>query len=211
MFRSLSLILLAFAGLAFSQDLDLAVVKQAFEDASIPTDLFINFDPSALLEVTFPEPGSQPITLHAGVQLPRNATAGPPEFGVIDDVGEGPFVVATVDPDALTPQDPSEAQIRHFLGPNFFVKCLPGDNVHTLVNRTPAISEFLQPTPPAGSDAHRYIFLLFNQPVSFNAQTLVTPTTPIELFNISAFAAATGLGDPIAGTFMLVAPDPTEA
>ncbi|KAG6887358.1 hypothetical protein C0992_012661 [Termitomyces sp. T32_za158] len=106
--------------------------------------------------------------------------------------------------------DAASAQIRHFLGPNFFAECVTEGHVHDLVNRTAAISEFLQPTPPAGSDAHRYIFLLFNQPTGFNAQTLVTPTTPITLFNISAFAEATGLGNPIAGTFMLVAPDPTE-
>lgn len=56
---------------------------------------------------------------------------------------------------------------------------------------------------------HRYIFLLFEQPEGFNDQTVVTPETPISLFNISAFAARVGLGDPIAGTFMLVAPNPT--
>jgi hypothetical protein len=55
----------------------------------------------------------------------------------------------------------------------------------------------------------RYIFLLFKQPDGFNDQTVVTPNTPTSLFNISAFAQEVGLGDPIAGTFMLVAPDPT--
>ncbi|KAG6872122.1 hypothetical protein C0995_012776 [Termitomyces sp. Mi166 len=175
----------------------------------IPTDLFINFNPKALLEVTFPQPTGEPITLHAGIQLPRNATAGPPTFSAIGDIGMGPFVIATVDPDAPTPQDPTNAQIRHFLGPNYFTESSPARGAEALVNRTAAISEFRQPTPPAGSDPHRYIFLLFNQPTEFNGQTLVTPTTPTNLFNISAFAAATGLGDPIAGTFMLVGPDPT--
>jgi hypothetical protein len=52
----------------------------------------------------------------------------------------------------------------------------------------------------------RYIFLLFNQPAGFNQQTLVTPDTSVQNFNISAFAKAVGLGNPIAGTFMLVAP-----
>ncbi|KAG5728062.1 OV-16 antigen [Termitomyces sp. T112] len=212
MVKSLNLILLSFVGLAVSQDLSLDAVKNAFNAASIPSDLFINFNPTALLEVTFPQPACKPITLHAGIQLPRNATAGPPTFGVIGAVGNGPFVIATVDPDALTPQDPNEAQIRHFLGPNFFIDpSSDHDNVQHLVNNTPAISQFLQPSPPAGSDPHRYIFLMFNQPTNFNSQTLVTPTTSIELFNISAFAAATGLGDPIAGTFMLVGPDPTTA
>jgi phosphatidylethanolamine-binding protein len=56
---------------------------------------------------------------------------------------------------------------------------------------------------------HRYIFLLFNQPEDFDSQTAVTPDTPINLFNLSSFAEAVGLGDPLGGTFMLVAPDPT--
>lgn len=75
---------------------------------------------------------------------------GPPTFRIVGDAGNGPFVVATVDPDAPTPQDPTSAQIRHFLGGNFFPK-----SGSLLVNATPAISEFRQPTPPVGSDAHR--------------------------------------------------------
>ncbi|KXN88547.1 CEN-like protein 2 [Leucoagaricus sp. SymC.cos] len=194
------LTLIAFA--VSAQDTSTATVKQAFDDANIPEDLSINFDPAALLEVTFPEGSSPPITLHAGQQLPRDATAGPPTFSISGSDCEGPFVVAAVDPDAPTPQDPTSAQIRHFLGGNF----TPGAN-GLLSNSTPALSEFRQPTPPAGSDAHRYIFLLFEQPDGFNDQTVVTPTTPVDLFDINAFAQEVGLGNPIAGTFMLVAPD----
>ncbi|KAJ7202157.1 phosphatidylethanolamine-binding protein [Mycena pura] len=109
-------------------------------------------------------------------------------------------VISTVDPDAPTPQDPNMAQIRHFLAGNFI------NEDGRLVNNTPAVSEFKQPTPPAGSDAHRYIFLLWRQSPEFARQTLINSTTPISLFNISQFAAAVDLGEPIAGTFMLVAP-----
>ncbi|KAF5374153.1 hypothetical protein D9615_008807 [Tricholomella constricta] len=198
-------VFLALAGFAAAQDTSISAVKQAFEAANIPSDLSINFDPRFLLEVTLPQPTGHPITLHAGVQLPRDSTAGPPFFSVVGDAGSGPFVVAAVDPDAPTPQMPTSAQIRHLLAPNFSA-AFPFAEVHPLVNSTAAISPYRQPTPPAGSDAHRYIFLLFRQPANFNEQTLVTSSTPVQLFNISSFAAATGLGDPIAGTFMLVAP-----
>lgn len=96
------------------------------------------------------------------------------------------------------------------------------------------MTEFIQPAPQAESDPHRYvlysisvlrvggggvaydvdlrvcryIFLVFNQPEGFNEQTLVTPETDILNFNLSVFADAVGLGDPIAGTYMLVGPDP---
>ena len=153
------------------------------------------------------------------------ATAGPPHFSVLGPANQGPFVVAAVDLDAPTPQAPTSAQIRHFLGGNFIRS--PSKSF-LLSNTTPAISEFRQPTPPAGSDPHRsvtacylrgeknrqtlkfirYVFLLFRQSKDFNQQTLVTPTTPIQLFNISQFASAVGLGEPIGGTFMLVGPPP---
>ncbi|KAJ7042166.1 PEBP-like protein [Mycena alexandri] len=185
---------------ALSQDVSIHAVEKAFNAADIPTDLEIVFKPTALLEVSLPQVTGRPITLHAGIQVPRNDTAGPPTFHVVGDVGRGPFVVATVDPDAPTPQVPTEAQIRHFLGGNFF------NEGGRLVNSTPAISNFLQPTPPAGSDAHRYIFLLFKQSPQFATQTLINSSSSIELFNISQFASAVDLGNPIAGTFMRVAP-----
>ncbi|KAJ7234021.1 phosphatidylethanolamine-binding protein, partial [Mycena haematopus] len=150
-------------------------VDNAFVAADIPTDLNIVFKPTALLEVSLPQTVGPPITLHAGIHVLRNDTAGPPIFHVVGNVGHGPFVISTVDPDALTPQDPT----------------------------------FLQPTPPAGSDAHRYIFLLFNQSPQFAHQTLVNSTTIVSNFDISQFARAVDLGNPIAGTFMLVAPEPT--
>ncbi|KAF5360966.1 hypothetical protein D9756_004548 [Leucocoprinus leucothites] len=193
----LSLIALAVT----AQDTNVRTVKRTFDAANIPTDLSITFDPTALLEVTFPEPNARPITIHAGQQLPRDSTAGPPTLNLRGSNSRGPFVVAAVDPDAPTPQEPTSAQIRHFLGGNF-----TPNGSGLLSNSTPALSEFRQPTPPAGSDAHRYIFLVFEQPDGFNDQTVVTPATPVQNFDISAFADAVGLGNPIAGTFMLVAP-----
>ncbi|KAJ7202158.1 PEBP-like protein [Mycena pura] len=197
---SLILSLCTFALGVAGQDLSIRAVKKAFRAADVPADLDIVFRPTALLEVGFPQATGKPIVLHAGVQVPQNDTAGPPTLRVVGDVGRGPFVVSTVDPDAPTPQDPTMAQFRHFLGGDFFSR----DGL--LVNNTPAISDFLQPGPPAGSDAHRYVFLLFHQSPEFAKQTLVNSATSRALFNISQFAAAVDLGKPIAGTFMLVAP-----
>lgn len=118
-----------------------------------------------------------------------------------------------VDLDAPTPQSPTNAQIRHFLGGNF--KLEPsGSNLlgpTILRNSTPAVTEFHQPTPPAGSDPHRYVFLLFKQPEDFNAKTptLVNASTSIQNFNISQFAQEIGMGNPLGGSFMLVGPDPS--
>ena len=66
------------------------------------------------------------------------------------------FVLAMVDPDAPTPQSPTEAEIRHLLAPNITLSGSLADGA-LLVNNTPAISDFLRPTPPAGSDPHRSV------------------------------------------------------
>ncbi|KAI0785189.1 phosphatidylethanolamine-binding protein [Abortiporus biennis] len=200
------------ASCTVGQDTSLATVKNAFNTANIPTDAQINFNPSVLLEVAFPQAAGRPVQVHAGIQLPRNATAIPPTFSVRDRafLPRQEFVVAMVDLDAPTPQTPTSAQIRHFLGGNFHTVPSLGDQ-ERLVNETQAISNFLQPTPPAGSDPHRYVFLLFEQPNGFNQQTLVTGNTSIANFNISSFASEVGLGNPIGGSFILVGPDPTTA
>lgn len=52
------------------------------------------------------------------------------------------------------------------------------------------------------------MFLLFSQPADFNGQTLVNSTTPVNNFNISAFAETLEMGNPLGGTFILVGPDP---
>ncbi|KAI0306152.1 phosphatidylethanolamine-binding protein [Multifurca ochricompacta] len=190
-------------------DSSLAKVRQKFEDFNIPANVHLTFDPVVLFELTFPEPGAAPIHVMAGEQLERNATAGPPQFALRSDhraaTGHGPFVIVAVDPDAPTPQAPTVSQIRHFLGGGFQFGA-GHKGMRTLVNDTPAITEFRQPTPPAGSDPHRYVFLLFKEPSGFSQQTLVNSSTSIAHFNISAFADATGLGNPLGGTFIRVGP-----
>ena len=94
--------------------------------------------------------------------MTNTETTLPPTFGIripgSRELARNPFVVAMVDLDALTPQDPNLAQIRHFLGGNFDgnLKSIDlQDATVPLTNTTPAISNFLNPTPPAGSDPHR--------------------------------------------------------
>ncbi|KAJ3483642.1 hypothetical protein NLI96_g6171 [Meripilus lineatus] len=175
----------------------------------IPNDANLDFNPNFILDVTFPQAEGGSVPLSAGMTLPRGETAIPPIFNLVvpnakceaDD-----FVLAMVDLDAPTPQSPTSAQIRHFLGGDFHFAPLGKGGAVTFVNSTPAISQYRQPTPPAGSDPHRYVFLVFNQPSGFDEQTVVTPTTSIANFNISDFAIEVGLGNPIAGNFMLVGP-----
>jgi phosphatidylethanolamine-binding protein (PEBP) family uncharacterized protein len=65
--------------------------------------------------------------------------------------------------------------------------------------------KYFQPSPPAGDPPHRYTFLLYAQPANFT----VPPKYPnlqqsVLGFDLNAFAAAAGLGQPKAATFMQV-------
>ncbi|KZS89955.1 PEBP-like protein [Sistotremastrum niveocremeum HHB9708] len=178
-----------------------AQAKAAFIRAKLVPDVLSSFNPIFTLGVTFHFDG---LTREGnlGTNIPRSETANRPTWSV-SDVSPGfekkTFVVAMVDPDAPTPQDPTVAQIRHFLGGGF--KLENG----VLVNTTAALSNYLQPTPPDGSDPHRYTFLLFEQPTDFPTSL----TTPISGFNISAFAEQFKFGPPLAGNFITVSANKT--
>jgi phosphatidylethanolamine-binding protein len=117
-----------------------------------------------------------------------------------------------VDPDAPTPQNRSLSQVRHFIGGDFSVSDIDNSTcIAKLTNSSVAVSEYLSPGPPPGSDPHRYTILVYLQPQNANfvqvASELVNSTTPVVGFNLSSFAAALSLGDPIAGTFFMTGPD----
>lgn len=62
------------------------------------------------------------------------------------------FIIVIVDPDAPTPQSPTAADFLHFVGGDFNPDPITG----LLSNSSPALLEYFSPTPPAGSDPHRY-------------------------------------------------------
>lgn len=147
----------------------------------IPEDTNIIFNPTTLLEVQFPQANGSAVKVKAGAQvlqprqfsqslyiiplshpLIRTETAIPPVFGIQRskwaDTPCDTFVVAMIDLDAPTPQNPNVSEIRHFLGDNFTLQPPDCKGLSLLSNSTRALSEFLQPAPPAGSDPHRYYF-----------------------------------------------------
>ncbi|KAI0031944.1 phosphatidylethanolamine-binding protein, partial [Vararia minispora EC-137] len=109
-----------------------------------------------------------------------------------------------VDPDAPSPQDHSHSDVRHFVGPNFHLGASG-----KLTNSTPALSEFRDPRPTAFSTPHRYTLLAFVQPPGFMAAAtpIIRENPSVTNFNLTSFVAATGLGDPVAGTFFLTGSD----
>ncbi|KAF8913753.1 phosphatidylethanolamine-binding protein [Gymnopilus junonius] len=190
---------------------DLSNVTTAFSSAQIVPDVLQSFNPGDVVNITF----TDPVTMEnedvvPGILLTTEQTSVQPDIFLIPSginlTGNTSFVVTIVDPDAPTPQNHSISQFLHFLGGDF----TPDPTSGLLSNSSPNLMEFIGPAPPAGSDPHRYVLLVYSQPGGFdtNAPTLVNSSTPRNNFNISTFAQAVDLGDPVAGNYFLVGPTP---
>jgi len=147
-------------------------------------------------------------------QHKRAVPASPPTLGFLSDLvnvsTETLYLLAMVDPDAPAPANPTRAQILHWIQPGLTldpVRSADNPFIWTLRNHSAPIVPYARPSPPNYSPAHRYIELLFQQP----SQTFVMPdafsgfsATNRTNFNVTLFAAAAGLGDPVAATYFLV-------
>ncbi|KIJ54150.1 hypothetical protein M422DRAFT_775343 [Sphaerobolus stellatus SS14] len=211
-FTSLSLFLIIFTTVtAFDTP---ESVRRAFIQSGLVPRVVSSFNPVLLLDVTYtiPDTEQKKVVTPPGRNFTRPQVEFTPTWSIpsFDQrLTSETFVVAMVDPDAPTPEDPTDAQIRHFLGGNFKLKGHIATGLGlgaALVNSTPALSEYRQPTPPNTSHPHRYTWLLYRQPLDFPTEL----TTPIQNFNISAFAEQFNLGPPLAGNFMTVSTNPAD-
>ncbi len=160
--------------LAYGQDAQRAA--DAFTQGRVVPDVLPSFSPLASIDVVFTDPTNmQQLNVTPGMnltmtrkfsfvfedtQVPDTAPVPPetsmqPQFFLNTTnttLANGTFVLAIVDPDAPTPQNTSISQFRHMLGGDFRVNATGG----VLMNTSAALSDFVPPTPPAGSDPHRF-------------------------------------------------------
>ncbi|PPR04058.1 hypothetical protein CVT24_010633 [Panaeolus cyanescens] len=189
--RSITIPFVLFFGLALAQSDDpFSDVTSAFNTAQIVPDVISTFSPTELVNVSFTDPTTQDmLNVDTGMMLTPDRTDS--------------FVVALVDPDAPTPQTAMMgSQFLQFLGGDFMADPVTG----ILLNNSAALMEYTPPTPPSGSDPHRYIVLVYNQSTNFDtdAPSMFSSSTSQSSFDISTFAQSLGLGDPVAGNFFIV-------
>lgn len=155
-------------------------ITAAFSQAKVVPDVIHTFNPTALVNITFTEPTTMQVAnVTPGIQLTMNRepptppqklvynssttteTAMEPQFflGMANGSNSSSssadqmFVLALVDPDAPTPQNPNVSEFLHFLGGDFGLGM--GRDPTQLLNQSAALTDFFPPTPPAGSDPHR--------------------------------------------------------
>ncbi|KAI0265879.1 phosphatidylethanolamine-binding protein [Gloeopeniophorella convolvens] len=195
--------------ITFPTNVTAATVMQTFQNASIVPSVIPTFNVSSLLDLVFNSTTTPDLAIVPGQNVSiEQATVPQPLFFLATNetaLLNETFVLVIVDPDALTPQQPNLSDFRHFLGLDFRLARGASGNHSQLTNTTPALTEFLAPAPPPGSDPHRYVTLLYLQPANFTtvAPTLINASTPRNNTNLTAFVAATHLGSPVAGTFYL--------
>ncbi|GBM89909.1 OV-16 antigen [Araneus ventricosus] len=96
------------------------------------------------------------------------------------------------DPDTLTPQNPNQANYRHWMFEN-----VPGN----IIQNGDLVTVYDRPEPPAYSDPHRYIFLIYEQPRKLKDHFDDRKRTN---FNLKKFVQDRGLKGPVAGNFFLL-------
>ncbi|PPQ99236.1 hypothetical protein CVT24_009255 [Panaeolus cyanescens] len=176
-------------------------VKLVFNDARIPDDVKIEFQPQALLNIAWPSPDYEtgPTYTYPGRHLRDNLTYTTPMFSAtsLPNDKHGPFIILMFTPDVPATEKPS---IRDFIGSDFYVTHGTGG---ALVNQTTPVANWRRPLPPRISQGQRYIFLMYDQPPTFDGPTSLGNTT-FRNFDIVDYAVRNGLGDPVAGTFVYI-------
>lgn len=120
-------------------------------------------------------------------------------------------MVLLVDEDV--PRNDTRVQLLHWLQPNLVSQngSLNLTVDVTATGASPAVgAPYLPPTPPGGSGAHRYTFLLYEQPDMWMFPTNYSQLNPPSdssarsPFNVSDFVTAAGLGQVIGANFLRV-------
>ena len=136
---------------------------------------------------------------------PSSVPALPPKVASTTPL-EGTYLLSLQDPDAMTPAAPTIAQYLHWLQPGLNFSSTPNSTDFPATIPASATVPYARPQPPPISPAHRYIALLFAQPLNFSIPVAFQGfnATNRMKFNISVFAAEAGLGAPVAANYFLV-------
>jgi phosphatidylethanolamine-binding protein len=106
--------------------------------------------------------------------------------------------------DLDVPRNNSRTTLLHWMAPD--VTTTSGTNTTLKIPNPPTGgAPYLQPNPPAGDTAHRYVQLLFAQPDAFAVPASFGNLTANRVgFNLTQFMAATKLGAPLAANYIRV-------
>ncbi|KAF8506435.1 phosphatidylethanolamine-binding protein [Gautieria morchelliformis] len=213
MFNALPALILALLPLVYAQDNDTSAVLQDLVNAKIIPNVIPNFTPAFPLDVVFTDNTGSKFPVTAGANLTMSQTANIPSFALKSNrtqiIGK-PYLMAIVDPDAPTPQNPTSSEFRHFLAADYISNgSTNGQFVLTNQSKTATLTDYVPPSPPPTSSAHRYVVLCYLQnstgvtpPAGFNGTNRLN-------FNITSFVNSVQGNNftLLAATFFFVSPN----
>ncbi|GFR00057.1 OV-16 antigen [Trichonephila clavata] len=134
------------------------------------------------------------IPLECGEELLQNVTRYQPALTFTGLNEDKLHTLIMFDPDAPNPENPHLANYRHWV-----LEDIPGNNFYEGYT----VSSYKGPDPPPNSDAHRYIFLVYQQPKSKKLRETFDDDKRAH-FKIKTFVNKRNLIGPLAGNFMYV-------
>jgi hypothetical protein len=200
--RFLSLTFLSFAGsqtvTTGTPTLELQAIQAHFKQAELVPELLSSFEPSALLSVNFAGVGD----ITPGQLLNKAQSAPTPTVTVTPANASvqltGTYTVFMVDADVVN-ADLSKGVNRHWLVNG--VKITDGKLSNASAT---AITAYAGPGPAAGSGAHRYTIILYEQPSTFTAPEGFQQPIGVTPMDLNAYITNSKLGPLVAATYFRV-------
>ncbi|ORX34585.1 phosphatidylethanolamine-binding protein [Kockovaella imperatae] len=185
---------------------DIEIIEANFQNAELVPEFISSFSPQGILNVEY-DGGS---ALSPGQNLSQSSVSSTPSLSILpssnasDISGDNRYTVILADANVVGTDESTEAQTRHWLvnGASLDTSSAPWTVTYT--NAT-SITDYAGPAPPGGSGPHRYVFMVYYQPDSFQAPAnLSTANTPVSTFFVSQYVQESGLGALVAATYMQV-------
>ncbi|XP_017489689.1 PREDICTED: protein D2-like [Rhagoletis zephyria] len=145
--------------------------------------------PKHFLKITYKD-----VLAENGIELTPTQVATRPTVAW-DAKSDSLYTLIMTDPDAPSRKDPKFREFQHWLVAN-----IPGSDI----SKGDELTAYVGSGPPQGTGLHRYIFLVYQQPVKIRFQESRIPKNSSQNrpnFSTNKFAKKHKLGDPIAGNF----------
>ncbi|ODN75734.1 hypothetical protein L202_05749 [Cryptococcus amylolentus CBS 6039] len=188
-----------------ASDVDIEGLEANFQQAEIVPGLLETFTPEGILSVEF---AGQAIT--TGQNLTADDVSSSPTLAVspasnatLDS--SALYTVVMVDADIVGTDESTTNQTRHWLVNSAGLES--GSSGSRAVNWTgsTSITDYAGPGPDAGSGAHRYVIIIYEQPSDFTAPSdLSTAGTALGKFSLSDYVSSSKLGSIVTANYFQV-------
>lgn len=161
---------------------------------------------SSTLDLTIGQHG----TIAPGQEIPKSDAQTAPTLSLNSPTPAESYIIIALDIDAPFPSFGALGPILHWIQPGLKLEPLSSSDQKTTLKAsatTPFIANYIGPAPPPFSAAHRYIFLLYEQPAGFDGGKYA-PAGGAELgnwqrmrYDLTAFEKEANLGPVVAGNY----------